>query len=125
MIHPLNPAMAATDPPPGMEARRWLVGVDFPPHRPLINISQAAPVDLPPLALRQAIADGDAAQVEYLAHTLKGSSRMLGAKAMAEVCLELEAAGRKQQLQDSDRLSAQLEHLLPSVVTYLEAYVAK
>ena len=57
MTHPLNPAMAATDPPPVMEARRWLVGVDFPPHRPLINISQAAPVDLPPLALRQAIAD--------------------------------------------------------------------
>ena len=57
MTHPLNPAMAATDPPPVMEARRWLVGVDFPPHRPLINISQAAPVDLPPLALRQAIAE--------------------------------------------------------------------
>jgi aspartate/methionine/tyrosine aminotransferase len=57
MIHPLNPAMAATDPPPVMEARRWLTGVTFAPDRPLINISQAAPVDLPPLALRQAIAD--------------------------------------------------------------------
>ncbi len=57
MIHPLSPAMAATFPPPVMEARRWLAGVVFPPERPLINISQAAPVDLPPLALRQAIAD--------------------------------------------------------------------
>ena len=57
MIHPLNPAMAATDPPPVMEARRWLVGVAFPPERPLINISQAAPVESPPLGLRQAIAD--------------------------------------------------------------------
>ena len=57
MTHPLNPAMRATDPPPVMEARRWLTGVVHPPHRPLINISQAAPVDAPPLALRQAVAD--------------------------------------------------------------------
>ena len=54
---PLNPAMRATDPPPVMEARRWLDGVTFPPDRPLINISQAAPVDIPPLALRRAVAD--------------------------------------------------------------------
>lgn len=57
MIHPLNPAMAMTDAPPVMEARRWLTGVTFPDHRPLINVSQAAPVDSPPLALRQAIAE--------------------------------------------------------------------
>ncbi len=57
MIHPLNPAMAATDAPPVMEARRWLDGVVFPADRPLINVSQAAPVDPPPLALRQAIAE--------------------------------------------------------------------
>jgi len=57
MTHPLNPAMAATDPPPVMEARRWLQGVVFPPERPLINISQAAPVDIPHLGLRQAVAD--------------------------------------------------------------------
>ena len=38
-----------------MEARRWLEGVDFS-TRPLINVSQAAPVDPPPLAMRQAMA---------------------------------------------------------------------
>ncbi|MFN7225243.1 MAG: aminotransferase [Paracoccaceae bacterium] len=54
---PLNPAMAATEAPPVMEARRWLQGVVFPADRPLINVSQAAPVDPPPQALRQAIAD--------------------------------------------------------------------
>jgi len=54
---PLNPAMAATFAPPVMEARRWLDGVTFTPERPLLNVSQAAPVDPPPLALRQAIAD--------------------------------------------------------------------
>lgn len=57
MSLPLNPAMAATDPPPVMEARRWLDGVTFGADRPLINVSQAAPVEPPPLALRQAIAE--------------------------------------------------------------------
>ncbi len=57
MSLPLNPAMAATDPPPVMEARRWLQGATFPADRPLINVSQAAPVDPPPLGLRQALAD--------------------------------------------------------------------
>jgi aspartate/methionine/tyrosine aminotransferase len=40
-----------------MEARRWLDGVTFPPDRPLINVSQAAPVDPPPMAMRQVMAD--------------------------------------------------------------------
>ena len=57
MTLPLNPAFAATEPPPVMEARRWLVGVTFPADRPLINVSQAAPVESPPLGLRQALAD--------------------------------------------------------------------
>jgi len=57
MTLPLNPAFAATEPPPVMEARRWIQGVSFPADRPLINISQAAPVDSPPLGLRQALAD--------------------------------------------------------------------
>ncbi|WP_431299428.1 aminotransferase [Tabrizicola sp. BL-A-41-H6] len=57
MTHPLNPAFALTDPPPVMEARRWLTGVTHPANRPLINVSQAAPVESPPLGLRQALAD--------------------------------------------------------------------
>ena len=57
MIHPLNPAMAATEAPPVMEARRWIAGATFPPDRPLINVSQAAPVEPPPLGLRQALAE--------------------------------------------------------------------
>ena len=57
MTLPLNPAFASTEPPPVMEARRWIEGVAFPVDRPLINISQAAPVDSPTLGLRQALAD--------------------------------------------------------------------
>jgi aspartate/methionine/tyrosine aminotransferase len=57
MTLPLNPAMAATFPPPVMEARRWLEGLTFPTDKPLLNVSQAAPVDSPPLGLRQALAE--------------------------------------------------------------------
>jgi aspartate/methionine/tyrosine aminotransferase len=47
----------ATFSPPVMEERRWLDGVTHPADRPLINVSQAAPVDPPVTALRQAMAD--------------------------------------------------------------------
>ena len=57
MTLPLNPAFGATEPPPVMEARRWLQGVTFPADRPLIHVSQAAPVESPPLGLREALAD--------------------------------------------------------------------
>jgi aspartate/methionine/tyrosine aminotransferase len=57
MTLPLNPAFALTEPPPVMEARRWLQGVTHPADRPLINVSQAAPVESPPLGLRQALAE--------------------------------------------------------------------
>ena len=52
----LNPNMAATFPPPVMEARRWLEGVSFSDNQPLINVSQAAPVDPPPASMREAMA---------------------------------------------------------------------
>jgi aspartate/methionine/tyrosine aminotransferase len=42
--------------PPVMEARRWLDGVTFPDGRPLVNVSQAAPVEPPPRGLREAMA---------------------------------------------------------------------
>ncbi|MEP3346062.1 MAG: aminotransferase [Litoreibacter sp.] len=56
MIMQFNPNIMATFPPPVMEARRWIEGVEFPADRPLINVSQAAPVDPPPTALREAMA---------------------------------------------------------------------
>ncbi|MEM7088153.1 MAG: aminotransferase class I/II-fold pyridoxal phosphate-dependent enzyme, partial [Pseudomonadota bacterium] len=48
---------SATFAPPVMEARRWLDGVQLPHNQNLINVSQAAPVDPPPDALRRAMAD--------------------------------------------------------------------
>jgi aspartate/methionine/tyrosine aminotransferase len=48
--------MAATEAPPVMEARRWLEETALPNGLDLINVSQAAPVEPPPQALRAAIA---------------------------------------------------------------------
>ena len=57
MANPINPAMASTFSPPVMQARRWLDGVRFSPDLPLINVSQAAPVQAPPRELREALAE--------------------------------------------------------------------
>ncbi|MFX0544202.1 aminotransferase [Roseovarius sp. S1116L3] len=50
--------------PPVMEARRWLDGVQFTPERPLINVSQAAPVEVPPEGLRRAMAEASMTQTD-------------------------------------------------------------
>lgn len=47
----------ATFKSPITQAYGWREGVQFPHDRPLINVSQAAPVQPPPPALRQAIAE--------------------------------------------------------------------
>lgn len=52
-----DPRTRQTFAPPVMEARRWLDGVTQPADRPLLNVSQAAPVDPPPPAMCDAMAD--------------------------------------------------------------------
>ena len=56
MTLPINPNMAHAFAPPVMEARRWIAGKEFPADRPLLNVSQAAPVDPPPQPMRDAMA---------------------------------------------------------------------
>ncbi len=55
-LRPLNPAMAATGRPPIMEALRWRAEAPPPADLPLLNFSQAAPAEAPPLPLRREIA---------------------------------------------------------------------
>ncbi|MEM8842240.1 MAG: aminotransferase class I/II-fold pyridoxal phosphate-dependent enzyme, partial [Pseudomonadota bacterium] len=52
----LNPNLSRVFAPPVMEARRWLEEATFPAERPLLNVSQAAPVDPPPPALTEVMA---------------------------------------------------------------------
>ncbi len=51
------PNILSTFSPPVMQARRWLADATFSDAMPLINVSQAAPVDPPPAPLREIIAD--------------------------------------------------------------------
>ncbi len=57
MPAPINPNLARALAPPIMEALRWVDETSFPAGRPLLNLSQAAPVDPPPQALCRAIAE--------------------------------------------------------------------
>ncbi|MFV0474627.1 MAG: aminotransferase [Pikeienuella sp.] len=54
---PFNPALAGALAAPIMTAQGWVRGRVFPPERPLINLSQAAPMGPPPLSLREAMAE--------------------------------------------------------------------
>jgi len=56
-MQPINPTYIKTFAPPVMEARRWIAGQSFAPDKPLINLSQAAPVEPPPEALVRAMAE--------------------------------------------------------------------
>lgn len=53
----LSAPIRATAPSPVVEAKRWIAGKAFPAEKPLINVSQAAPIDAPPEALRRALAE--------------------------------------------------------------------
>ncbi len=56
-VNPVNPNLFATMSSPIMDSRRWVDGKTFSDEMPLINVSQAAPVDPPPAPLREALAD--------------------------------------------------------------------
>ncbi|MEO1459906.1 MAG: aminotransferase class I/II-fold pyridoxal phosphate-dependent enzyme, partial [Pseudomonadota bacterium] len=57
MSIPINQNLASVLAPPVMEARRWVRDTEFPPDRPLLNLSQAAPSLPPPAELRRAMAE--------------------------------------------------------------------
>ena len=99
------------------------VSQNLPKRMINIFLKEECPVLL--AKLHQAILDQNASQIEYVSHTLKGSSRMLGAKAFSEVCFELEIAGRNHQLEGNDELMTKIDQDFPSVVAYLEAYLSK
>ena len=87
-MKPINPTYVTTFAPPVMEARRWIAGREFSPDRPLINLSQAAPVDPPPEGLVRAMAE---AMINDPASHLYGP--VLGMEALrAELAQQWQAA---------------------------------
>ncbi len=69
--------------------------------------SEEAPVLLQ--NLRQAIANNDLKEVSFNAHTLKGSSNILGAKALGKLCLEVELKGKRGDNEGLPKLLTQIE----------------
>ena len=60
--------------------------------------------------LRLAIANNNLQEVGYNAHTLKGSSNILGAKALGKLCLEVELKSKREDNQGLPELLAKIEH---------------
>jgi HPt (histidine-containing phosphotransfer) domain-containing protein len=60
--------------------------------------------------LRQAARGGDGRAMVNSAHSLKGSSRTLGAFALADVCERLENLGQADSVADAGELIDELEH---------------
>lgn len=72
--------------------------------------------------LRDALAEGDLAQVSLLAHTLKSSSRAVGAGAMGERCAQLERLAKSA---DTEGLQAAMQVFLPemdNLITHIRRY---
>jgi CheY-like chemotaxis protein len=79
--------------------------------------------EAPPLVgtLRQALEQGDAAELRRAAHTIKSSSNDFGATTLAELCQELETMGKAGTLDGAAELVAQVEHEYEQVRAALEA----
>lgn len=59
--------------------------------------------------LKQAIQENNSSAMSKAAHSLKGSSALLGAQELSQLCLDLEKKGKAHDFQDIDQLLSQLE----------------
>jgi two-component system sensor histidine kinase/response regulator len=75
-------------------------------------------------ALEEAVQTGDAPAVERVAHTLKGGSANMGARAMARLCARLEATGASGDLSPAPRLLGRLEEEFGRVERMLEVEIS-
>jgi len=72
--------------------------------------------------LEQALADGDARQVEYLAHRLKGESSSLGASRLAGLAGQVERLGAQERLDEVAVIVSELHRCLAMTLVALEAW---
>lgn len=72
--------------------------------------------------LREYLEQKDADALRMAAHSLKSSSANLGAKALAEDCLELETLARNNQLDGAAEILYRLETNFEQIRVELESY---
>lgn len=70
--------------------------------------------------LKGALAGQDLDTLRRIAHTLKSSAATLGAEQLVSICVEIETFVKKDDLEGSGVLIAQLERVLPKVIQDLE-----
>jgi HPt (histidine-containing phosphotransfer) domain-containing protein len=89
-----------------LESLRELGGDDF-----LAEVIDTFLADVETLlaTLRRALAEGDAAEVRRMAHTLKSNGATLGATEFAELCRVLEQQAKDGHLEDAPALVARIE----------------
>ena len=74
--------------------------------------------------VQQSVAGGDPAPIRFEAHSLKGSSRTLGATALADACADLEVLAKEGDLNGVDalatRIAAEASRLSPVIEAALQ-----
>ena len=73
--------------------------------------------------LAEAVAESDVRQVQYLAHTLKGSANLLGAARLGATAFELDRAAKEDRRDDLPRLFEVLQEDAAQVQAALEAFM--
>jgi HPt (histidine-containing phosphotransfer) domain-containing protein len=72
-------------------------------------------------ALSQAIAAGDAAGIQHVAHTIKGSVAGFGAHRARSLAVQLEGLGRAKQVSDAPAVFSELAGELERLVQHLQS----
>jgi PAS domain S-box-containing protein len=126
-VRPPRPAAARSESVPrvdgtALDSLREVGGDDF-----LGEVIDTFLADVPTLleTLRNALAEGDAAEVRRAAHTLKSNGATLGATDFAEVCRTLEQRAKDGRLEDAPGLVARIEEERDSLERALDAFRTK
>jgi HPt (histidine-containing phosphotransfer) domain-containing protein len=70
--------------------------------------------------LRGAVASRDARELERVAHSLKGSATILGARSLQDLCAALEEATRERRLEPAPELVTRIDGELGRVVAFFQ-----
>jgi len=73
------------------------------------------------LALKKAVADNNARQIEFVAHKIKGSAGQLGAAGIGEIAHEIETMGKEARLENVRNELDALEESYLQIKPALEA----
>jgi histidine phosphotransfer protein HptB len=126
---PSAPDSISSEPIVDLKALEWLRGAIGGASALLLDdlmeILQREALRLIPQMLDAARA-ANAEQLEYAAHTFKGSSRNLGLTRLVSLSRKLELMGRSGDLSDAERLVAQVaeayQEALPALKNVLDGY---